>query len=168
VFNLLGPLLNPAQPSTQLIGVFSPAIVEKFAVALRELGRKHAWVVHGHTPSGGGMDEVSLLGETVVCEVHGASLNRFRLYPDQLGFQMPALSELRGGDAPLNAGILTGILAGRDRSARRDLIVLNAAASLVVAGGAKDIYSGLHKAREVLDSGRAYEKLQEFQRFFED
>jgi anthranilate phosphoribosyltransferase len=166
VFNLLGPLLNPAQPATQLTGVFSPAILEKYGVALRELGRKRAWVVHGHVVAGAGMDEVSLLGETVVYEVREASLKRFCLFPDQLGFRVPALQELRGGSAAINAGILTDILANRDRSARRDLIVINAAASLIAAEVVEQMESGIKLANEILDSGLAYEKLCEFQRFF--
>jgi anthranilate phosphoribosyltransferase len=167
VFNLLGPLLNPAQPATQLTGVFSPVILKKYGVALRQLGRKRAWVVHGQVASGTGMDEVSLLGETAVCEVSGASLNSFYLFPDQLGFRVPALHELRGGNAACNAGILTDILANRDRSARRDLIVINAAATLIVAGVVGHMEAGIKLANEILDSGLAYEKLCEFQRFFE-
>ena len=166
IFNLLGPLLNPAQPATQLTGVFSPAILQKYAVALRELGRKRAWVVHGHIDSGAGMDEISLLGETAVYEVREASLRRFCLFPDQLGFRVPALYELRGGSAATNAGILTDILANRDRSARRDLIVINAAASLIAAEVVEQMESGITLANEILDSGLAYEKLCEFQRFF--
>jgi anthranilate phosphoribosyltransferase len=167
VFNLLGPLLNPVQPETQLIGVYSPMILEKYGVALRGLGRKRAWVVHGQVSSESGMDEVSLMGATAVCEVSGESLNRFRLFPDQLGFRVPGLEELRGGSAACNAGILTDILANRDRSARRDLIVINAAATLVVAGVVGEMEAGVKLANEMLNSGLAYEKLLEFQRFFQ-
>jgi anthranilate phosphoribosyltransferase len=166
VFNLLGPLLNPVQPAAQLTGVFSPIILEKYGVALRELGRKRAWVVHGRATPGAGMDEVSLLGETAVWEVNGASLNTFCLFPDRLGFRHPDLHELRGGSASLNAGILTDILANRDRSAKRDLIVINAAATLVVAGVVERMEAGIKLANDILDSGLAYEKLCEFQRFF--
>jgi anthranilate phosphoribosyltransferase len=134
VFNLLGPLLNPAGPTCQLTGVFSPTILEKYAVALREVGRSRAWVVHGQILGGSGMDEISLLGETEVHEVKGDSLNQFYLFPDQLGFRKPLLHELRGGDAAQNAQALTDILANRDRSAKRDLVTINAAAGLVVAG----------------------------------
>ena len=99
VFNLLGPLLNPAGPTAQLTGVFSPTILEKYAIALREVGRSRAWVVHGQVLSGSGMDEISSLGETEVYEVKGDALNNFHLFPDQLGFRKPSLHELRGGDA---------------------------------------------------------------------
>jgi anthranilate phosphoribosyltransferase len=166
VFNLLGPLLNPAEPTCQLTGVFSPTILERYAVALREVGRSRAWVVHGQVLGGSGMDEISLLGETEVHEVKGDSLNQFFLFPDQLGFRTPSLHELRGGDAAQNARSLTDILANRDRSARRDLITINAAAGLVISGTVPRMESGIQLANEILDSGRALEKLREFQRFF--
>lgn len=166
VFNLLGPLLNPAEPTCQLTGVFSPTILERYAIALREVGRSRAWVVHGQVTGGAGMDEVSLLGETEVHEVKGDSLNQFYLFPDQLGFRKPSLHELRGGDAAQNARALTDILANRDHSARRDLITINAAAGLVIAGVVPRMESGIQLANEILDSGLALEKLREFQRFF--
>jgi anthranilate phosphoribosyltransferase len=166
VFNLLGPLLNPARPTAQLTGVFSPTILEKYAIALREVGRSRAWVVHGQVLSGSGMDEISSLGETEVYEVKGNALNKFHLFPDQLGFRKPSLHELRGGDAAQNASVLTEILANRDRSARRDLITINAAAALVIAGLASRMESGIRLANEILDSGQGLEKLHEFQRFF--
>jgi anthranilate phosphoribosyltransferase len=166
VFNLLGPLLNPGEPTCQLTGVFSPTILEKYAIALREVGRSRAWVVHGQVLGGSGMDEISLLGETEVCEVRGESLNQFYLFPDQLGFRRPSLHELRGGDAAYNARALTDILANRDRGAKRDLITINAAAGLVIAGAVPRMESGIQLANELLDSGRALEKLREFQRFF--
>jgi anthranilate phosphoribosyltransferase len=115
---------------------------------------------------GSGMDEISLLGETEVCEVRGESLNQFYLFPDQLGFRRPSLHELRGGDAAFNARALTDILANQDRSAKRDLITINAAAGLVIAGAVPRMESGIQLANELLDSGRALEKLREFQRFF--
>jgi anthranilate phosphoribosyltransferase len=166
VFNLLGPLLNPGAPTCQLTGVFSPTILEKYAIALREVGRSRAWVVHGQVLGGSGMDEISLLGETEVCEVRGESLNQFYLFPDQLWFRRPSLHELRGGDAAHNARALTDILANRDRGAKRDLITINAAAGLVIAGAVPRMESGIQLANELLDSGRALEKLREFQRFF--
>ena len=166
VFNLLGPLLNPAGPTAQLTGVFSPTILEKYAVALREIGRSRAWVVHGQVLSGSGMDEISLLGETEVHEVSRGALNIFHLFPDQLGFRRPSLHELRGGNAEQNASVLMDILANRDHTARRDLITINAAAGLVVSGVAARMESGIRLANEILDSGRALDKLTQFQKFF--
>jgi anthranilate phosphoribosyltransferase len=168
VFNLLGPLLNPARPASQLIGVFSPVILEKYAIALKELGRKRAWVVHGQVSSGSGMDEISLLGETLVYELKDGTLSRFHLFAEELGFRTPALYELRGSDAAGNAQAINDIFAGRDRGARRDLIVINAAGALVVAGIAKRMEQGIQLANELLDSGAALGKLREFQRFFAD
>jgi anthranilate phosphoribosyltransferase len=166
IFNLLGPLLNPAKPDTQLTGVFSPTILEKYATAMSKVGRKRAWVVHGQIPNGSGMDEISLLGETVVHEVKDGRIDLFHLFPDQLGFRMPTLHELRGSDAHENAQILTDILANRDKSARRDLILINAAAALVVAGIVQRMSQGIDLANELLDSGAALQKLEELQQFF--
>ena len=167
IFNLLGPLLNPAKPETQLTGVFSPTILEKYAIALSKIGRKSAWVVHGQVPNGSGMDEVSLLGETIVHQVRGTYIGMFHLFPDQLGFRTPTLHELRGGDAKQNAQTLIDILANRDKSARRDLIIINAAAALVVAGLAAKMTGGIELANELLDSGASLRKLEELRRFFQ-
>ncbi len=166
VFNLLGPLLNPASPDYQLTGVYSPSILAKYSVALREVGRTRAWVLHGQVPGGSGMDEVSLLDTTEVHEVRGRSLTQFSLSPDEFALRKPSIEELRGGDAKQNARLLTDILANRDRSAKRDLIVLNSAAALVVTGKADGMESGIQMANELLDSGLALEKLRAIQRFF--
>jgi anthranilate phosphoribosyltransferase len=166
VFNLLGPLLNPLRPEYQLIGVFSPTILEKYALALARLGRKRAWVVHGGVPNGSGMDEISTVGETEVHEVKDASFNYFHLFPDQLGFRIPSLHELRGGDAEQNANTLTAILSGTERGAKRDFVLINAAAGLVVAGLAPRMEKGLQLAAQLVDSGQAVAKLREFQAFF--
>ena len=166
VFNLLGPLLNPARPAYQLVGVFSPAILEKYAAALSRLSRKRAWVVHGEIPHGSGMDELSPMGETMVHEVRGESLNFFHLFPDQLGIPAPGLHELRGGDAKHNAECLVRILSGEDRGPRRDFVLLNAAAALVITGLADKMQPGLRLAAELVDSGQAVDKLRAFQAFF--
>jgi anthranilate phosphoribosyltransferase len=167
IFNLLGPLLNPLRPEFQLVGVFSHTILEKYAIALSQLGRRRAWVVHGSLPGGSGMDEISPLGETQVHEVKGKSINYFHLFPDQLGIHPTTLRELRGGDPEANARILEAILSGRERGARREFVLLNAAAGLVVAGLAPKMESGLRLATDLVDSGKAAAKLAEFQRFFE-
>jgi anthranilate phosphoribosyltransferase len=166
VFNLLGPLLNPLRPEYQLIGVFSPTILEKYALALAKLGRKRAWVVHGQVPSGSGMDEISTVGETAVHEVKDSSFNYFHLFPDQLGLRTPNLHELRGGDAEQNANHLTSILSGTERGAKRDFVLINAAAGLVVAGLAPRMEKGLQLAAQLVDSGQALAKLRELQDFF--
>ena len=166
VFNLLGPLLNPLRPAFQLIGVFSPTILEKYALALARLGRKRAWVVHGEVPNGSGMDEVSTLGETAVHEVKDSSFNYFHLFPDQLGLRIPSLHELRGGDVEQNAKNLIAIISGSERGPKRDFVLINAAAALVVAGLAPRMDSGLALAADLVDSGHAFAKLREFQQAF--
>ena len=166
VFNLLGPLLNPLRPEYQLIGVFSPTILEKYALALARLGRKRAWVVHGEVPNGSGMDEISTLGETAVHEVKDSSFNYFHLFPDQLGLRTPSLHELRGGDAEQNAKTLTAILSGMERGAKRDFVLINAAAGLVIVGLAARMEKGLQLAAQLVDTGQAGAKLREFQAFF--
>ena len=166
VFNLLGPLLNPLRPEYQLIGVFSPTILEKYALALARLGRKRAWVAHGEVPNGSGMDEISTLGETAVHEVKESVFNYFHLFPDQFGIRIPSLHELRGGDAEQNAKSLTEILAGTERGAKRDFVLMNAAAGLVIAGLAPRMEKGLQAAAQLVDSGQALAKLREFQEFF--
>jgi len=166
IFNLLGPLLNPARPKYQLVGVFTPTVLDKYAVALSRLGRERAWVVHGQVPAGSGMDEVSTLGETAVYEVKGESSTPFHLFPDQLGLAPARLHELRGGTPVQNAQATLRILSGRERGPKRDLVLLNAAAALVVAGMARRVEDGLRQAAELVDSGAALARLQAIQRFF--
>ena len=160
IFNLLGPLLNPARPEHQLVGIFSKPLLPKYAEALAMLGRKHAWAVHGS-----GMDELSTAGPTDVREVTRDGINEFAVAPEQLGFQKASVRELRGGDRAENAGILLGILDGSLRDARRDVVVLNAAAGFVVADLARDLPHGVALAGEQIDSGRALEKLKALQTF---
>jgi anthranilate phosphoribosyltransferase len=167
IFNLLGPLLNPAQPTCQLVGVFSPTILEKYAIALSRLGRNRAWVVHGEVPGGSGMDEISPLGETEVHEMKEGVLNQFHLFADQLGLAEASLQELRGADASVNAEVLVNILKGVERGPKREFVLINTAAGLVVSGLTPQMESGMRLAAELIDSGQALEKLREFQRFFE-
>jgi len=161
VFNLLGPLLNPARPAHQLVGLFSEAVMEKYAAVLEKLGRKHAWVVHGRSETGDGMDELSTMGPTRILTVrHGCSPETETLTPEAVGLAPTTLEALRGGSVEENARILEAILSGEERGPRRDLVLLNAAAGLVVAGLAADLPEGLALAREQLDSGRALGKLR--------
>lgn len=160
IFNLLGPLLNPARPAHQLVGVFSEDHVPRYATALSALGRKHAWVVNGN-----GMDEISLSGPTTVCEVKDGVAKNFTLDPSTLGLQTCAVEDLHGGDKVRNAQILTAILDGSERGPKRDIVVLNAAAGFVVSGLAADITAGIGKAVEIIDSGKALAKLKALQSF---
>jgi anthranilate phosphoribosyltransferase len=165
IFNLLGPLLNPARPSRQLIGVFSARLTNVFADVLRRLGRERAWVVHGVTDSGEGMDDISTSGVTTLAELIKGKVVSGLIDPRWLNIPAASLDELRGGDATENAGYLEGILSGEIQGAKRDLTLVNAAGGFVVAGLSRDMNEGIARAREQIDSGRALEKLRALQQF---
>ncbi|HVF73023.1 MAG TPA: anthranilate phosphoribosyltransferase [Chthoniobacterales bacterium] len=165
VFNLLGPLLNPTRPARQLIGVFSPRLTTIFADVLRRLGRERAWVVHGVTDTGEGMDDISISGVTNLAELRKGKVTNGLLDPRWLNIPAAPLEELKGGDAAENAGYLEGILSGEIKGAKRDLTLVNAAGGFVVAGLANEMNEGLVRAREAIDSGRALEKLRALQQF---
>lgn len=154
IFNLLGPLLNPARPAHQFIGLFDRAILHKYAEALALLRRERGWVVHG-----AGMDELSITGLNEVCEVSAAEVRDFQIDPATLGLPPAPLADLRGGDRARNAAILTGILAGEIQGGPRAMVLLNAAAGFVICGLAPDLQAGLARAAEQIDSGRATAKL---------
>lgn len=165
VFNLLGPLLNPTRPARQLIGVFAPGLTTIFAEALRRLGRERAWVVHGVTDTGEGMDDISISGVTTFAELSNRKVTTGLIDPRWLNIPAAPLDELLGGDATENAGYLEGILAGKIQGAKRDLTLVNAAGGFVVAGLCNDMSQGLVRARDAIDSGRALEKLRALQQF---
>jgi anthranilate phosphoribosyltransferase len=165
VFNLLGPLLNPARPGRQLIGVFSPRLTKIFAEALRRLGRERAWIVHGVTETGEGMDDISTSGVTTFAELAKGKVMTGLIDPRWLNIPAAPLDGLRGGDAAENAGYLEGILTGKIQGAKRDLALVNAAGGFVVAGLCHDMSEGLGRAREEIDSGRALAKLRLLQQF---
>jgi anthranilate phosphoribosyltransferase len=155
VFNLLGPLLNPARPANQLVGIFRPELLRKYVEVLRLLGRTSAWAVNGTAENDCGMDEISILGPTRVARLRNELIDEFELEPAQ--FVSGPVSEgiLTGGDANENAATTTGILNGEIRDARRDIVVANAAAAFVIADLAPDLETGIQRAREEIDSGRA-------------
>lgn len=155
VFNLLGPLLNPVRPAYQLVGVFAPILLPKYANALAVLGRARAWAVHGS-----GMDELSLCGPSEIREVADGMVTEQRVDPRDLGLKYCSLDELRGGDRQENARVLLGILDGTERGPKRDLVLLNAAAGFVITGIAKSLGDGLALAGQQVDSGRARAKLE--------
>lgn len=160
IFNLLGPLLNPARPPYQLVGIFSPVLLPKYAEALAVLGRAHAWAVHGS-----GMDELSLTGPSVVQEVVGGIVRERSIDPAALGLPICKVEDLRGGDRRENAAILTAILDGTELGPKRDLVLFNAAAGFVITSLAPDPAAGLDLAREQIASGRALAKLHALQTF---
>jgi anthranilate phosphoribosyltransferase len=163
VFNLLGPLLNPARPSRQLIGVFDPRLTGIFAEVLRQMGRERAWVVHGLGDNGAGMDDISISGATTIAELHEGQVNSAVLDVSWLGVPRASITELQGGDARQNAETIEGILSGKIQDAKRDMTVVNAAGGFVVAGLAKDLKEGIELAREEIDSGRGLERLRALQ-----
>ncbi|MEA3208652.1 MAG: anthranilate phosphoribosyltransferase [Chthoniobacter sp.] len=154
VFNLLGPLLNPARPPHQLVGIFDRALLPKYAATLQALGRSRAWAVHGD-----GTDELATTGPSEVHEVTPSGIRSFTLAASDFGIAQARIEDLRGGDCAGNAAILTGILEGSLRGPKREMVVFNAAGGLVVASLARDLPAGLALAREQLDSGRALAKL---------
>ena len=164
VFNLLGPLLNPARPSRQLIGVYAPERAGILAEVLRELGRQRAWVVHGLADNAG-IDDISISGVTTIAELNEDKITSKILDVNWLGIPRVSITELFGGDARENAATIEGILSRTITGAKRDMTIVNAAGGFVVAGLAKDLREGIELAREELDSGRALEKLRALQKF---
>ena len=160
LFNLLGPLSNPASATHQVVGVFDPARVEQLAAALGELGLEVAWVVHGD----GGLDEVSPSGPTRVAELRQGEVRAFEVTPADFGVDAVALESLRGGDATENAAIIRRVLAGQ-QGPERTAVVVNAAAALCVAGTTADPKAGAERAAEALDSGAAQQTLERWVRY---
>lgn len=155
VFNLLGPLTNPAGATAQVIGVPALGLVEKLGHALAELGVQHAFVVHGVDA----IDEISLSDETEVAEVRPHSVQRYRVKPQDFGFLPVSREELVGGDAATNAEIIRAVLEG-ERGPKRDFVCINAAAALVAAGRAPNFRKGAGLAAKAIDSGLARAKLE--------
>ena len=160
VFNILGPLANPAGARFQVVGVFSQDIMELVANALHGLNIDHAFVVHGAN----GMDEVSISSRTYVVEIDRGEVRQFAISPEDLGLSAARMEAIAGGDAMENAKIIESILRG-ERGPRRDIVLLNSAPALVAAGAAKTWKEGLQVAANAIDSGAAFKKLQELREF---
>ncbi len=148
VFNILGPLTNPAHAAAQVLGVYDASLVPLVAEAMLQLGVRHGFVVHGD----GGLDEIALSGETDIAEVKGGTIRRWKFSPEDAGLQRSPLAALQGGDATENAVILESIFAG-ETGPRRDIVLVNAAAALVAAGVATDFRAGIECAAEAIDTG---------------
>ncbi len=160
IFNMLGPLTNPAGANCQLIGVYAPALTEMFAQALQLLGAKHALVVHGHD----GLDEISVCAPTRVSELNGGAIRTYDISPEQLNLSSADRHDLAGGTPADNALITRKILAGKKGPAR-DVVVVNAGAALVAAGMASGLPEGMKLAAGAIDDGRAMGKLDELVKF---
>lgn len=160
VFNLLGPLTNPAGARRQLVGVFHGDYVRPVAEALRELGAQKALVVHGAD----GLDEITVTAPTLAAEVSDGTVSEYEISPEQFGLLCYAPDGLLGGDAHLNARILRDVLSGEERGAARDVVLLNAGAAIYVSGKAKNIEEGFRFAEESVASGAATKALEGFVR----
>jgi len=160
VFNLLGPLTNPAGAHAQLLGVYSPDLIDLMAATLAELGVNHAFVVHGF----GGLDEISLAGETFAAEVRDGSVRRFVITPEDFALPRASLEMLQGGTPQENAALIRRLFEG-ETGPCRDVVLMNAAAALVVSGIAENFREAVALADRVLSSGAALEKLERLKSF---
>jgi anthranilate phosphoribosyltransferase len=150
LFNLMGPICNPANVDRQVVGVFAAEWVEPIAQVLGKLGSRHAWVVHGRD----GLDELSTTGPTLVAELKGGAVSTFEVSPEDAGIPRASLADLKGGDAAANAAALRAVLGGA-KGAYRDIVLLNAGAALVVGGKAADLRDGVALAAASIDGGAA-------------
>ena len=157
LFNVLGPLSNPARATMQLLGVYDEKLVMPMAQVLSNLG-----VTRGMVVCGGGMDEASLLGENRVCEIRFGELTPYSFTPSDLGLSPCTVDDLRGGSPKENAQITRDVLSGKEKGAKRDEILLNAGIALYLGIDGIQLVDGIQKAAELIDSGAAYEKLMQF------
>lgn len=163
IFNLLGPLTNPARASGQVVGVYALELVEKLAEALSMLGLRRALVVHGLD----GLDEITITGTTRVAEARDGSVKTYEVEPEEFGLERATLKDIAGGDAKGNAAIIRAVLEG-ENSPRRDVVLVNSAAALVAAARADQIREAVSLAAQSIDSGAAREKLEALVRFSSD
>lgn len=157
IFNILGPLTNPAGAKRQVLGVFQPSLTETIASVLKELGSEHAFVVHGE----GGLDELSTLGKTKVSELRHGQVTTYELKVQDVGVELTTAEAIRGGDTERNVEIIKAILDGNN-GAPREIAALNAGAAIFVAGQASSLKEGVREARSVLDRGLAKKRLQQW------
>ncbi len=158
IFNILGPIVNPARVKHQVMGVYSEVLIDPVVKVLRNLGHKSAMVVHGADS----LDELSVGGKTIVSELKDGMVRKYQLDPSELGIKRRDLAELKGGASPKeNAQIVLSILKGEEKEAKRDVALLNAAAAIYVAEQASDMAEALSSAEQSLDSGAALKKLNE-------
>jgi anthranilate phosphoribosyltransferase len=155
IFNLLGPLSNPAGVKKQMVGVFSRQWVEPLAIVLKNLGSERAYVVHGSD----GLDEITTSGPTTVAALENGKVTTFEINPADVGFAVSKPEQLRGGDAETNATALREVLKGK-KNAFREVALLNAAAAIIVSGKAKDLKEGVAIATNALDGGEADARLE--------
>lgn len=158
VFNLLGPLTNPANANIQITGVYSESLVEPIARVFANLGVKRGFVFHGTD----GMDEVTVTAPTKICEINNGEFKTYEISPSDFGLGIYEMDDLLGGNGADNAVITRQILSGELHGAKRDIVVLNSALGLVAGGKAESIKDGIELAKELIDNGKAYAKMEEF------
>jgi len=161
IFNMLGPIINPARNTHHLMGVFSEDLTEKIAGVMKRMGVKHSAVVCG----AGNMDEISIAGKTRISELRNGKIKTYYIKPSDFGIKEAPYEAIRGGKADQNAKILLSVFKGEDRSAYRDVIVLNSGVALYIADKVKSIKEGVALAAQMIDSGKAMKKLKEFMEY---
>jgi anthranilate phosphoribosyltransferase len=160
IFNILGPLTNPAQATHQIMGVYNRDLLEPMAQVLKNLGLRRALVVHGND----GLDEITTTDRTFVSEFNGQDIISYDIDPDELGIPRARIEDLTGGDAAVNAALARGILKG-ERGPKRDIVVVNAAYALYTADAVENLLQGMRMAQHAIDSGRALQKLEELKEY---
>ncbi len=160
VFNILGPLTNPAGARAQVVGVADGALLEKLALVLKSLGCEHALIVHGED----GLDEITVTGKTQVCELKDGHITSYSISPEDFGLSQAGLDSLKGGTLDENAALLRGVLAGKP-GPQRDVVLMNAAAALLAGDRVETLKEGAALAEEVVDGGHALEKLEQLIKF---
>ena len=161
VFNILGPLTNPANAEYNIIGVYEERLLELVANVLINLGVKHSMVIHGDD----GLDEFSISDTTSVCEIDNGQIKKYKISPEDVGLKKGRKEDIVGGDAQANAEITKGILTGKITDAKRDVVLLNSGAALYICGKADSIQNGVKLAAELIDSGKALEQLNKYVEF---
>jgi anthranilate phosphoribosyltransferase len=160
VFNILGPLTNPAPVTHNLVGVYDVKLTNIVAKVLGEMGSRAAYVIHGYYETGTGLDELTTTGPSHISHLHNGQVSTFQFEPQELGFARATLDDLQGADAATNASIARAILSGELHGPKRDVVLLNAAAALSLESG--DLDEGLRQARSSLDSGAALDLLERY------
>jgi len=163
VFNVLGPLTNPANANYQLMGVYDEKLTEKLANVLKNLGLKGALVVHGS-----GMDEITTIGKTKISEMKNREIKTYYIDPEDFGIKKAKLEEIKGGNAEENAKIIREIFEGEEVGAKRDIVVLNTAFALYIADETKNVEEGIKLAEKSIDSGKALKKLEDLIDFYRE
>ncbi|MCF8057123.1 MAG: anthranilate phosphoribosyltransferase [Desulfocapsa sp.] len=161
IFNILGPLTNPAGANVQVLGVFAAALTVPIANVLAKLGSKRALVVHGE----GNLDELTVTGETLIAELHNGKVTSYSINPEDFGFTKATLDQLKAGETALESAEQMKAVLGGEKGAKRDMVLLNSGAALMAAGMCDDLKSGIAKAAEIIDSGKALKKLEQLVAF---